>query len=117
MNIQPLRHGLARLHRGLEFDRASCMNRVFSQPVRKPPHYSHAVELSVAQQQHLENDNSLHAHSPCFARVTRQRFRRDLGFDVNFLRLIACDLIAIEKVRERAIVSATVVLVFIGGYL
>ena len=117
MNTQPLRHGLARLHRGLEFDLASYVNRVLSQAIRESPDYSHATDLSVTLQQHLENDNALHADSSGFACVTRQLSLSDLSFDVNFLKLIGRDLIAIEKVRERAVVSATIILILIGGHL
>ncbi len=117
MNIQPLRHGLARLHRRLEFDLASYTNRVLSQAIRESPDYSYTTDLPVTLQQHLENDNSLHADSSCFACVIRQLLLSDLSFDVNFLKLIGRDLIAIEKVRERAVVSATIILILIGGHL
>ena len=117
MNIQPLRHGLARLHRRLEFNLASYTNRVLSQAIGESPDYSHTTDLPVAPQQHLENDNSLHADSSCFACVTRELLFSELSFDVNFLNFVSRDLIAIEKVRERAVVSATIVFVLLRGHL
>ena len=117
MNIQPLRHGLARLHRRLEFDFASYTNGVLSQAIGKPPDHSNTTDLSVTQQQHLESDNALHADSSRFACVTRQLLLSDLSLDVNFLNFISRDLIAIEKVRERAVVSAAIVFVLLGGHL
>ena len=116
MNIQPLRHGLARLHRRLEFNLASYTNRVLSKAIRESPDHSNATDLSITKQQHFERDNSLHADSSCFACITRQLFRSDLSFNVNFLDFISRDLIAIEKMRERAVVSATIILVLIGGH-
>ena len=116
MNIQPLRHGLARLHRRLEFDLASYANRILSQAIRESPDHSNATDLSITKQQHFERDNSLHADSSRFACVTRQLFRSDLSFDVNFLRLKSNDLIAIEQVCERAVVSAAIVFVFVCGH-
>lgn len=117
MNIQPLRHGLARLHRGLEFDLASYTNRVLSQAIRESPDHSNATDLSITKQQNFEHDNSLHADSSCFACVTRQLFRSDLSFNVNFLDFISRDLIAIEQMRESAVVSATIVFVLLRGHL
>ena len=49
-----------------------------------------------------------------FACVAGLGPRGDLRFHVNFFRGVTSDLIVIEKMRERAVVSATIVLILFG---
>ena len=114
MNRHPLRGRLPAFYRRLELDFARRKDCVFSKPVRKPPHYADAVELAVAEQQHLEYNQTLHPDSLRFARVLRIRPRGDLRFHVDFLLRVTRHLIVIEQVRERAVVSAAIVLIPLG---
>ena len=114
LNGHPLRHRLPALHCRLEFDLARRQDRVLSQSVRKPSHYSYAIELAVAEQQYLEHNQTFHADSSRFACVTGIGPRLNLRFNVNFFLGVTRGLIVIEQMGERAVVSAAIVLVLLS---
>jgi hypothetical protein len=100
LNLEPLRHFLARFLRWFEFDLTRGANRVLSETVRNPPYYSDAIEFSVRQQQDSQNYVALNAGAPRFARVAGLGTRKDFGFNVNFLGRETGDFRRIEKMRE-----------------
>ena len=117
MKRYPLRNWLARFDSRFELDCASGANRILRQPVRQVPDYSHAVKLSLTEQQHLENDDALYPNSSCLACVTGIRFASNLCLNVDFLWLVSNSLILVEKVCERAVVGTSIIFVFLGRYL
>jgi hypothetical protein len=116
LHFYPLSYWLAGLRCGLEFDLARSANGVLREAVRKSPHNSHAVELSVRKKQNLESDQALNANTSSFACVSSVRPRGDFRFDVDFLCCESRDGGRIEEMCECAIVSAAIVLIFFGCY-
>ena len=117
LNLDPLRHVLARFLRRLEFDLTGGANSVFSETVRNSPYYSDAIEFSVRQQQDSQNYIALNAGASRFAGVAGLGTRKDLGFNVNFLGREACDFRWIEKMCKRAVAGAAIVLISFRGHL
>ena len=117
LNCYPLGHGLTGFHSGLEFDSAGGTNSVFSQAVRKSSHHPDAIELSLRQKEQLERYDPLDAQPPSFARVYRIRLRSDFRFCIDFLRRESNHIAFFQKVRERAVSCAAILLILLSGDL
>ena len=117
LNLDPLRHFLARFLRWFEFDLTRGANRVFRETIRNSPYYSDAIEFSVRQQQDSQDYVALNAGASRFTRVAGLGAVEYLGFNINFLRREACDFRRIEQVCERAVAGAAIVLISFGGDL